>query len=328
MLQTVNIVFASVLSLVIIGTAPVNSSGVVDYVYTPVEGAIVVDTRLDEECSEATLAGARCLPAKDFLAGHKRLANVSGMLWLLGTIGLRGHEHVLVIGDRSGDKEFVAGLLFIAGQTKVSVLIKPLSSMASEKNAKSLVMSQGTSRASTRETVYQASMRDSHIVLRSELAALIQATREPIILDGRSDGEYWGSTIRAARGGHVPGARSLPLRKLRPPGDKTNSIQLPALAEPVVYGHDSYEGLIYLARLVAAGLTPRLYLEGWAGWASDGALPADAVSYAGPSRSLRKQTKKPSVNVATQWSRLVLALFAGMALASGGFWLSQRTTRT
>jgi len=47
----------------------------------------------------------------------------------------------------------------------------------------------------------------------------------------------------------------------------------------VIYGHDAFEGLIYLARLHARGIDARLYLEGWAGWASDGGLPADSVTY-------------------------------------------------
>ena len=125
-------------------------------------------------------------------------------------------------------------------------------------------------------------MRDRHLLLRSELRQLLAGDTPPVLLDGRTEEEYWGVRIRAARGGHLPGARHLAsasLKRMRP--------ELLALPEAplVAYGGDAFEGLAYLARLIALGVDASLYLEGWSGWASDGSLPVDSLSFSRHERS-------------------------------------------
>ena len=248
---------------------------VIRYVASADIGAdVIVDSRPSARCREASLPAARCLPADDFFGPHHRLANASGILWLLGTAGLTGSEHVLVIGDESTSRDLLAGLLFLAGQERVSVLNLPLSAQ----NEAGVRLTPGVPRSRTREVVYRAPMRGERILLRNELRVLMAEDAPPVILDGRTENEYWGQLIRAARGGHLPGAQHFPSSGLLQ--DAADVVSGPFYdREPVVYGHDAFEGVIYMARLTAHGIDARLYLEGWAGWASDGGLPADSVTY-------------------------------------------------
>ncbi|MGI9381655.1 MAG: rhodanese-like domain-containing protein [Methyloligellaceae bacterium] len=288
---------------------------------------VVIDTRPVALCEAASIPGARCLPPRDVLGPHRRLANVSGLLWLLGTVGLTGRETVLVAGGPARDRDFMAGLLFLAGQKSVLVLTTPIAKIGTE-------LKPGATRSVTREAVYQAPMRSDRIVLRSELVRMIRSEASPVILDGRSEGEYWGAHIRAARGGHIPGAQHGPIPSLGDikAGQGGPSSESP-MAWPIVYGHDARDGLAFLARLVAAGRDARVYAEGWSGWASDGALPADSATY--PDLGKSKATARAPVSRAAsrpereaRW-RMAGLVLAGLGLAAFGYLLGRRTaTRT
>jgi len=95
-----------------------------DFAYTQRvgAGATVIDSRPLAECKRASLAGARCLPAEEFLDPQQRLPSERDILWLLGTAGLDGSETALVIGQDATARDFVAGLLYLAGQKSVRIL--------------------------------------------------------------------------------------------------------------------------------------------------------------------------------------------------------------
>ncbi len=232
----------------------------------------IIDTRSADLCREKTLAGARCLPPEKVLGPHRRMPNFSGLLWLLGTAGLGGDEHVLVIGDDKNRRDFIAGMLYISGQNRVSILDVPITGSARFQTGPGLLPSK------IRERVYIAPMRSESVVLRSELNAVIMSDNPPVLLDGRSDEEYWGARVRAARGGHLPGAQHFSSTLV---GSKNyKGISFPRKnGSPIAYGHDGYEGLAYLARLIANDIDSQVYIEGWSGWASDGSLPIDSASY-------------------------------------------------
>ncbi len=315
------------LSYLALSAAPLQAGAaekIIDYVSKPPASAVfIVDTRPAGQCEAASLESARCLPARDFLGRHKSLTNFSGLLWLLGTAALKGDEHVLLIGDQSRNKEFMAGVLYLAGQKKISVLTRPVKSLAG------LKMTPGENRSKTREQVYQAGMRTSRIVLRSDLVAMLRKQKPPVILDGRSEDEYWGETIRAARGGHLPGAQNLAMTFLRPGKNNPPPIFLATDATAIAYGHGSYQGLIYLARLVASGIDAKLYLEGWVGWASDGALPADNVSYTsnvsytGRTNVGQPKIERPEPAQNFGLRELALLVLAGAGVFAAGFFTNR-----
>lgn len=285
------------------------------YVRAAEPGAVVVDTRPLATCREKSLAGARCLPAADFLGPHKRLPSARDILWLLGTAGLSGDEQVLVVGQDAVARDFVAGLLHVAGQRSVRVLAEPVARVLEQGAA----AGPGRERGMIRETVFAAPMRDGLLVLRDELRAL---RPQPMLRDGRTEGEYWGETVRAARGGHLPGAVSLPAQQLR-------AAQKPVLPEgsPVAYAHDAYEGLAYLTLLVAGHKVPaRLYAEGWAEWAADGALPADSVSYPERALSATEKSQSPQDGAARQDAMLFAAFALVFVAFAFGWWAAKRRT--
>lgn len=281
---------------------------------------VVVDTRPLDECRKQSLAGARCLPASDFLGPQRRLPDARNLLWLLGTAGLIGDEEVLVVGQDVAARDFVAGLLHVAGQRSVRVLTETVAHVV----ARGADASAGRERALVRETVYTAPMRDDRLVLRDELTAL---PSYPMLLDGRSDAEYWGETARVARTGHLPGAINLPAVQLRAaldPAAARPALPEPSRVPPVAYAHDAYEGFSYLTLLVAGHDVPaRLYAEGWAEWAASG-LPADAVGYPEPERKTADRDLTPSPIASSQATLLIGALALVLAAFALGWRLARR----
>ncbi|GAB4165401.1 MAG: hypothetical protein OHK0026_03470 [Rhodocyclaceae bacterium] len=282
------------------------------------KGAVVIDTRPLAECRGRSLAGARCLPASDFLGPQRRLASWRDILWLLGTAGLRGDETVLVAGGQAIERDFVAGVLYLAGQRELRVLTEPVVRVL----AAGASAGEGRPRSFARERVFEAPMRDALLVLAGELAAMRPL---PAALDGRSAAEYWGETVRAARGGHLPGAVSLPDASLRAAADRA-AVVLPE-GEALAYGHDPYEGIAYFTLLRAgSGVAARVYAEGWAEWAADGALPADAASY--PERVLREPAATPLRPEDAAPRGALIATLALLAAALGaGVWIGRRRHR-
>lgn len=114
--------------------------------------ARVIDVRAERACTTASLAGARCLPASELFDSHGRPVSFYVLRWLLGTIGLTGQEHVLVVGDDAADAAAVGGLLIIAGERDVTVLDRPLAVPPGAAG--------GQPRSLTREAVFTAPMRD------------------------------------------------------------------------------------------------------------------------------------------------------------------------
>jgi thiosulfate/3-mercaptopyruvate sulfurtransferase len=240
------------------------------------DGITVVDARARGACVARSVRGAHCLPAADFLGPHGRLASFRQIFWLLGTAGLSGQEHVLVVGDDPTERDFVAGMLYLCGQASVSVLTAPVTQGAA------LPMSQlgpGTPRAMTRNPIYQATVRDDDLLLRTDLARELDAGDAPPLLDGRSGAEYWGEHIRAWRGGHLPGAQSLPMDSARRELD-AHGIELPKERTFVAYGHDAFESVAYFTLLRAgSGIPARVLVDGYADWADHPDLPLASQTY-------------------------------------------------
>lgn len=294
------------------------------YVAAPVQDAVVIDARPASACQTRSLKGARCLPPDSFLGPHRRLAAPPDILWSLGASGLSGAETVMVVGDDPTARDFVAGLLHLSGQRRVLILQTTATQAAASPQSSS---SPGTLRGIVRETVFHAPMRDELWVLRGELAARLRSAQPPTLIDGRSESEYWGETVRAARGGHLPGAESLPASSLRSARARRETIDVIG-AEPVAYGHDVVEGLAYFTLLRAGfGVATRVYPGGWSEWASDGTLPADAATF--PDRGAVQgpvSGSAPKLAIVGPWvlSGAVVGALAAMALLHLGGRLRRR----
>jgi thiosulfate/3-mercaptopyruvate sulfurtransferase len=266
-----------------------------------------IDTRPLADCQRASLPKARCLPADDFLGPHRRLPGEREILWLLGTAGLDGSETVLVAGETATKRDFVAGLLYLAGQRAVRVLTPALSRQL----ARAPEGAPGQARGIVRQAVFTASMRAERIVLQHELS---RGIAETTLVDGRSESEYWGETVRGARGGHLPGALRLPASTV--PITDPRPV-LPA-ASAVAYAHDALEGIAYFTRLAAGHALPvRVYAGGWAEWAADGSLPIDAASFPERVADTPAPAAPPSPGLTPAYG---VALVAALLAAFAGGW--------
>ena len=282
--------------------------------WRPATGEVVIDSRPLADCKKATLPNARCLPVDGFLGPRRSLPSERDILWLLGTAGLDGSEAVLVVGQDATARDFLAGLLYLAGQRQVRVLTEPLTRVLAGRSD----AAPGLERGIIRTAVFTAPMRAESVVLKQEL---LREGAGVTLVDGRSELEYWGETVRGMRGGHLQGAVLLPATTLAVAGSRP---ALPAGAV-IAYAHDAYEGLAYFTRLVAGlGLAVRIYPGGWAEWAADGSLPVDAATY--PERQAETLAAVPPAPTPGT-SRAVLMLVAAVALLTafaGGWYFSTR----
>jgi len=102
------------------------------------------------------------------------------------------------------------------------------------------------------------------------------------LIDVRSADEYAGRDIRALRGGHIPGAISVPVAGGDDPVAMPARIrQLDLRKETVVYGHDSAIAAQLAERLRQQGfLQVRVYADAWPVWANTLELPVAGERYA------------------------------------------------
>lgn len=122
----------------------------------------VIDLRAERACTRASLPGARCLPASKLFDADGAPVSFHVLRWLLGTIGLSGQEQVLLVGDNMADTAAVGGLMLLAGQRDVAVLDRPVTIPVGAPG--------GSSRSTTRETVFTAPMRDRLLIQGNEAA--------------------------------------------------------------------------------------------------------------------------------------------------------------
>lgn len=276
-------------------------------------GVTIVDSRAPEVCAAASLAGARCLAASDFLGPHERLAAFADIAWVLGSAGLRGDERVLVVGDDARARDFVAGVLYLMGQTDVAVLARHIDAAHEARGP-------GHTRAATRTSIWQAPARTGAVVFKSDLRRLLAAHPAPVLLDGRDDDAYWGQTGAGSRGGHLPGADSLPAEQLRVSVARGEAVG-PRAGNPIVYARHAVDGIAFLTLLAAGtGTRAQVYPGGWAEWSADGTLPVDQATYLPAIRQERgtgPAAKAVALAAAT-------GLLAGLMLAAFGFWILRR----
>jgi thiosulfate/3-mercaptopyruvate sulfurtransferase len=109
---------------------------------------------------------------------------------------------------------------------------------------------------------------------------------DTVILDTRSDGEYTGATVRARRGGAIPGAVHIEwTRNLTPAGDYKPADELKQLyqdagvtpdREVITYCQGGYRAAhSYLALRLLGYPRVRVYVGSWKEWGDKEALPVE-----------------------------------------------------
>ncbi len=283
------------------------------------QGAQVIDARPLKQCLKKSVRGARCLPVASFFGPHNRLASFININWLLGTAGLSGQEHVLIVGNNAQERDFIAGVLFVAGQKNISILTQQMKRGGgfSEK-----FLGSGVERMETRTTIYRGIARDKAIIFKKELAKILSLDSSTVLIDGRSENEFWGATVRGLRGGHIVSARHLSSSRLRSLANSGEATHIEN-RDTIIYGHNAFEGFALLT-LMQAGfdITARVYPGGWAEWSADSSMPIDAATY--PDRDNGIQASQMTSPAKPTWVLVVMALGIGMAMATCFFFFTQR----
>ncbi|TVT47905.1 MAG: hypothetical protein FHK82_17940 [Sedimenticola thiotaurini] len=231
----------------------------------------VLDTRPVAECEQQSIKGARCFSVGDLLGHSGRLPSQRDITWMLGTLGLSGSETVVVVGSPGDTRDFIAGVLYLAGQGKVLILRPSVNQMIT---TNSVPLASGQRRSMSRELHYTAHPRDAQIVLLRELQQRLSGNQSLRLLDVRSHEEYWGELIKGWRGGHIPGAEHWSQKNTQP-------LRLTRMdVDTVVYGRGPLDSIASFVRLQAQWTQPaQVFIEGWRAWSADSQLPVDAESF-------------------------------------------------
>jgi thiosulfate/3-mercaptopyruvate sulfurtransferase len=113
--------------------------------------------------------------------------------------------------------------------------------------------------------------------------------QDAVLLDTRTDGEYCGTTVRARRGGAIPGARHIEwTRNLTPEGDFKPAAELKAMYEQagvtpdkevITYCQGGYRAAhSYLALRLLGYPRVRSYVGSWKEWGDREDLPVEHPS--------------------------------------------------
>ena len=85
------------------------------------ESPVFVDARSADTCAEGSVEGAFCMEPLLFLHPDGTPASFRDINWLAGTFGLEPASTAVVFGGDETDNAFVAGMLFLLGQSRVVV---------------------------------------------------------------------------------------------------------------------------------------------------------------------------------------------------------------
>lgn len=300
-----------------------NSAVAADLQYvTPAQAdphALVVDTRPEQRCMQHSIRGAHCLPAADLIGPGGGLPSFPDLLWAFGTAGLSGRETVLVAGSRPGNRDFVAGLLYLSGQARVQILTTPIAHALKEGR---FTAGPGRGRGMLRDPIYTAQMRDRLIDLPGDLRKALGGSAAPAVIDGRRSGDFHAEAHEGGTMNHIPQAINQPLAALyRHP--KTVAMNSGGDDDVVVYGYGPMDSIALFTRLRAGGVPGvRVLIGGWRAWTAaarlqkvrDGSAAGSAYWGLGSAAALRMAGAIALVAAA-------LLLLMGMSMKRGKRWM-------
>ena len=150
--------------------------------------AVFVDTRDLDACARASIDGALCMAPPELLHPDGTPASFRGINWLAGTFGLDPAATAVVFGDDRTDNEFVAGMLFLLGQSRVVIWRGDLRSMPTPPKHGT-----GRRRGILRSLYYASPVRDGYIALDDDVRRFFGAgpASEAASPAGDADASVW-----------------------------------------------------------------------------------------------------------------------------------------
>lgn len=130
------------------------------------ESPVFVDTRSADACARGSVEGGLCMEPSLFLHPDGTPASFRDINWLAGTFGLEPASAAVVFGENEDDNAFVAGMLFLLGQSRVVVWRGEVRALLDSRKRGA-----GRLRGMLRSRFHTAPMRDGYIALDGDARA-------------------------------------------------------------------------------------------------------------------------------------------------------------
>ena len=245
---------------------------------------LILDLRPPEDYTQGHIPGAIHLDLWGVSLIDTDPAPLNAFMWMIEHVlaahGVQASTPVVVYDDQSGMRAARAfWFLEYFGHPSVRLLDGGF-------NAWSAAGYEVTREAGPPPKSEWTGVRQSHTLAthRDVRNALGQSDR--VILDTRSDGEYWGTTVRAKRGGAIPGAVHIEWSdNLTPSGEFKNADELRRMYEDagvtperevITYCQGGYRAAhSYLALRLLGYPRVRTYVGSWKEWGDREELPVE-----------------------------------------------------
>ena len=135
-----------------------------------IESPVFVDTRSADTCARGSVEGALCMEPSLFLHPDGTPASFRDINWLAGTFGLEPASTAVVFGGDETGNAFVAGMLFLLGQSRVVVWRGEVGALLASRK-----QGAGRLRGMLRSRFHTAPVRDGYIALDNDAGAFFDA---------------------------------------------------------------------------------------------------------------------------------------------------------
>ena len=172
------------------------------------DGLLIVDMRNADNFGEGAIPGAVNIPYSSIVRGAAPamglLPTEAAVSEVLSEVGFSSDRHVVAYDDEGGGRASrLLWTLSALGHRGLSLLNGGLGAWTA--NGHGL----GAQAQAPQRSEYKAGYANNSVVAEKNYILSRLGAADLALLDTRSPGEYFGADIRAARGGHIPGAVNL-----------------------------------------------------------------------------------------------------------------------
>jgi thiosulfate/3-mercaptopyruvate sulfurtransferase len=248
---------------------------------------LILDLRNPDDYERAHIPGAISVQYAEFVAAEPPamglLPSVGKLTEVLSTLGIGPRTHVVTYDDEGGGRAArVIWTLHALDHESCSLLNGGFQAWFNENHPHNSALVQRI------PTDYVVELKNPSVIARTEYVHSQLASPKTVLLDTRTSDEFYGIDLRAARGGHIPGAVNRnwtdnldPSRNLRLLPDDSLRIALRQLDvipdhEVIVYCQTHHRSSHTYVMLKHLGFPKvRGYPGAWSQWGNDLHLPIE-----------------------------------------------------